>query len=110
MERCCVMICGKEAPDGSTFCPYCGKNPVEDSSGNTKPFVISLSKRNLILLASAAAVLLITIPILLVVFLWSGGPRSVPADQRYHRLFGIPAAGGKRKYESADQLRRAIRD
>jgi|GEM_PF-2282586 len=72
--------CGKEAPDGSTFCPYCGKNPVEDSSGNTKPFVISLSKRNLILLASAAAVLLITIPILLVVFLWSGGPRSVPAD------------------------------
>ena len=61
--------CGKEAPDGSTFCPYCGKNPVEDSSGNTKPFVISLSKRNLILLASAAAVLLITIPSLLVVFL-----------------------------------------
>ena len=75
------LRCGKENTGENALCAFCGEKLSEDKTvtepieepASTQSFVLTLTKRNLIVFASIASVILITVVVLLILLL---GPKN----------------------------------
>lgn len=76
------LYCGKENRGENAFCAFCGGKLTEDKPADmepieepasTQPFVLTLTKRNLIVFTGIASVILITVVVMLILLL---GPKN----------------------------------